>query len=309
MVSEKPVKRVVSVSIGSSKRDHFVDVEFLGEKMRLERIGTDGDMQKAVELIRDLDGKVAAIGLGGIDLYVIAGDRRYIIKDAKKLADAAKKTPVVDGSGLKNTLEREAIQYLARETTLLKPGTKVLLVSAVDRFGMAQAVAQLPGVETIFGDFIFGLKIPIPIRTIGNVNRLARLLLPIITRMPFEKLYPTGDKQESVEPKFEKYYYWADVIAGDFHFIRRFMPEKLKGKTIITNTVTQDDVEILKLRGIDTLVTTTPELKGRSFGTNVFEAMFVALLQKRPEDITPQEYLDLLRKINLTIRVEKLVRL
>ncbi len=308
-MSEKPVKRVVSVSIGSSKRDHFVDVEFLGEKMRLERIGTDGDMQKAVELIRDLDGKVAAIGLGGIDLYVIAGDRRYVIKDAKKLADAAKKTPVVDGSGLKNTLEREAIQYLARETTLLKSGTKVLLVSAVDRFGMAQSIAQLPGVETIFGDFIFGLKIPIPIRTIGNVNILARLLLPIITRMPFEKLYPTGEKQESVEPKFEKYYYWADVIAGDFHFIRRFMPEKLKGKTIITNTVTQDDVEILKLRGIDTLVTTTPELKGRSFGTNVFEAMFVAMLGKRPEDITPQEYLDLLRKINLTIRVEKLVRL
>lgn len=302
------MKRVVSVSIGSSKRDHSVDVEFLGEKMRLERIGTDGDMQKAVELIHDMDGKVAAIGLGGIDLYVIAGTRRYVIKDALKLANAAKKTPVVDGSGLKNTLEREAVQYLSRETDLLKPGTKVLLVSAVDRFGMAQALAQTP-CDVTFGDLIFILGVPVALKTIRQVNALARIILPVATRLPFEKLYPTGEKQENVDPRHEKYYRGADVIAGDFHLIRRFMPEKLDGKSIITNTVTQSDVEFLKQRGIDTLVTTTPEMKGRSFGTNVLEAMMVALLQKRPEDIKPEEYLELLRKLNLTIRVEKLVRL
>lgn len=302
------MKRVVSVSIGSSKRDHAVDMEFLGEKIRLERIGTDGDMQKAIQLIRDLDGQAAAIGLGGIDLYVIAGERRYVIKDAMKLAEAAKKTPVVDGSGLKNTLEREAIQYLVRETELLKPGTKVLVVSAVDRFGMAQALSQTQ-CELIFGDLIFILQVPIPIRTIKNVNRLARILLPIVTKLPFEKLYPTGEKQEKVDPKHAKYYEWADVIAGDFHLIRRFMPEKLEGKTIITNTVTSSDVQLLKERGIATLVTTTPEMQGRSFGTNVMEAMMVALLEKKPEDITPDDYLQLLRKLNLSIRVEKLVKL
>lgn len=302
------MKRVVSVSIGSSKRDHAVDVEFLGEKIRLERIGTDGDMQKAIEMIRALDGKVAAIGLGGIDLYVIAGERRYVIKDAKKLADAAKLTPVVDGSGLKNTLEREAIQYLVRETDILKPGTKVLVVSAVDRFGMAQAIAQTQ-CDVIFGDLIFVLQVPVPIKTIRMVNTLARILLPIVTKLPFEKLYPTGEKQEKVDPKHAKYYEWADVIAGDFHLIRRFMPEKLEGKTIITNTVTSSDVQLLKERGIATLVTTTPEMQGRSFGTNVMEAMMVALLEKKPEDITPADYLQLLRKLNLSIRVEKLIKL
>lgn len=34
------MKQVVSVSLGSSKRDHKVEAEFLGEKFVIERIGT-----------------------------------------------------------------------------------------------------------------------------------------------------------------------------------------------------------------------------------------------------------------------------
>lgn len=299
------MKRIVSVSIGSSKRDHKVEAEFLGEKLILERIGTDGDMLKAIELIKQLDGNVAAIGLGGIDLYLITGNRKYVIKDALKLKNAAKKTPVVDGSGLKNTLERQAIEYLQKNTNLIKKGKKVLLVSAVDRFGMAQALYSA-GCECIFGDLIFGLGIPIPLKSMFSVSIIAGILLPIITRMPFEKIYPTGKKQETIEPKYTKYYDWAEIIAGDFHLVRKNIPAKLKGKIIITNTVTKDDVALLKERGVDTLITTTPEMQGRSFGTNVLEAMFVALLNKNFADIIPEDYFNLLKKLDIKIRIEKL---
>jgi len=64
------VKHVVSVSLGSSKRDSTAQAVFLGEEFILERVGTDGDMQKAVQKIGELDGRVDAIGLGGIDLYL-----------------------------------------------------------------------------------------------------------------------------------------------------------------------------------------------------------------------------------------------
>lgn len=59
------MKRVVSISLGSSKRDHQVETEFLGEKFRIERIGTDGDMERMITMIRELDGRVDAFGLGG----------------------------------------------------------------------------------------------------------------------------------------------------------------------------------------------------------------------------------------------------
>lgn len=300
------MKNIISVSIGSSKRDHTVEIEVLGEKIKLERRGTDGSMEKAIELIKELDGKVDAIGLGGIDLYLYAGGRRYIIKDALKLKNAAKITPVVDGSGLKNTLERDVIKYLEKETEIIRPGRKVLLVSAVDRFGMAEALIEAK-CDVIFGDFIFSLHLPIPLKTLKSVSIAARILLPILTKLPFNILYPTGEKQEKVEPKYNKYYQWAEIIAGDFHFIKRHLPEDVKGKIIITNTTTSEDVRLLRSRGIDILVTTTPELEGRSFGTNVMEAMVVSLISKNPEEIKPEEYLQTLKKIGMKVRIEKLV--
>ena len=60
-------------------------------------------------IIKDLDGKVDAFGLGGIDRYIYAVDRRYEFHDARRIVQAARKTPIVDGSGLKNTLERRVI--------------------------------------------------------------------------------------------------------------------------------------------------------------------------------------------------------
>ncbi len=38
------MKHVVSVSIGSSKRNHKVTIELLGEEFIIERIVTDGDL-------------------------------------------------------------------------------------------------------------------------------------------------------------------------------------------------------------------------------------------------------------------------
>ncbi|MBV1769744.1 MAG: quinate 5-dehydrogenase, partial [Candidatus Desulforudis sp.] len=94
------MKRVVSVSLGSSRRNHSVVVELLGQPFQISRIGTDGDFQKAIATLKDLDGRVDAIGLGGIDIYLHIGKRAYAIKDGLKLMNAVKKTPVVDGSGL-----------------------------------------------------------------------------------------------------------------------------------------------------------------------------------------------------------------
>ena len=41
------MKKAVSISIGSSKRNKAVEVTLLGEKVSIERIGTDGDMEAA----------------------------------------------------------------------------------------------------------------------------------------------------------------------------------------------------------------------------------------------------------------------
>lgn len=303
------MKRVVSVSLGSSRRDHKVIIELLGEKLEISRVGTDGDFDRALQLLRELDGQVDAIGLGGIDVYLFVRQKRYAIQDGLKLMEAVKVTPVVDGSGLKNTLEREVVKILARETDLLKKGARVMMVSSVDRFGMAEALAEV-GCDMTFGDLVFTAGIPYAINTMEELEEIANKLLPEITKMPFHLIYPTGKKQESQDEakvkKFARYYHNADIIAGDFHLIRRFMPAGMSGQTIFTNTTTSADIAFLKEKGVGTLVTTTPEYGGRSFGTNVMEAALVAILNKELGQVTEQDYLELLHRLDFRPRIVKL---
>jgi hypothetical protein len=267
----------VSVSIGSSTRDKEVVVDLAGEQVRIRREGTDGDVEAAIARIVELDGRVDAIGLGGVGLYLKAAGRTYVMREAKRMADAAAHTPTVDGTGLKDSLERDAVVYLRDEVGLELAGKKVLMTAAVDRFGLAEALYEA-GCEMTFGDLVFGLGIPIPIRSWRTFNVVTRMLLPIIAQLPFKWIYPTGERQlEEPDPKYTRYYRDADIIAGDYLFVRKYMPEDMSGKWVITNTTTEDDVQELTERGVELLFTTTPRLDGRSFGTNVIEATMVAV--------------------------------
>jgi hypothetical protein len=298
------VKKVVSISLGSSKRNHAVEVTLLGQACRVERIGTDGDMPKMMQMITELDGSVDAFGLGGMDLYVFAGSRRYTLREARKVSRAAKKSPIVDGSGLKNTLERKVIYYLQQETDLLQNKPKVLMMSGADRFGMAEAL-HAAGCPLILGDLVFTIGLPMPLYSLKALENVARVLAPFLCQLPLSMLYPTGQKQEENKPKAPSLFAGAEIVAGDFHFIRRYMPEDMRGKIIITNTTTKDDVALLKERGVKTLITTTPELDGRSFGTNVMEALLVSLSGKGRE-LGASEYEELLDAINFAPRITHL---
>ena len=64
------MKKAVSISLGSSKRNKKVTITFKGEPISVERIGTDGDPDKARQLFAELDGKVDAFGVGGVELYL-----------------------------------------------------------------------------------------------------------------------------------------------------------------------------------------------------------------------------------------------
>jgi hypothetical protein len=302
----KPPKRIVSVSLGSPKRDKRVEVEILGERFQIERVGTGGDLEKARQLFASLDGQATVLCVGGTDLWLRAGKRRYPIRDAFRMVRDVRRTPLVDGGGIKASWERHLIlDYLPRVHGISFNGKRVLLVSSVDRYGMAEAFVEA-GADVIFGDFIFALGLPIPLRTLRSVQILAALLLPILTRLPFRILYPTGERQEIITPKHHRYYQWAEVVAGDFHLIRRYMPDDLKGKVIFTNTVTSEDVEELRRRGVHLLITSAPEIDGRSFGTNIIEGIVVALSGKKPEELTSGDYLEWLGRIGFAPRVEVL---
>jgi hypothetical protein len=298
------MKRAVSISIGSSKRDKALEVKLLGETVSIERIGTDGDMEKAAQLFKELDGKVDAFGLGGADLGLLVDEKFYPLYSVSPIVRHVKQTPLVDGAGLKNTLENRAVGFLHAKTGDYIKEKKALITSGSDRWGMTDSFLKA-GYECVFGDFMFALGIPIALHTEKDIKVMAAMVAPIAGRLPFKWLYPTGEKQEQRVPKWEKYYNWASVIAGDFHFIKRHIPESLPGKCIVTNTTTSDDVEMLRRIGIKYLVTTTPVFSGRSFGTNMLEAALIAASGKGRK-LTNAELITIIDELKLEPQIQEL---
>jgi hypothetical protein len=301
------MKRAVSISIGSSKRNKAVTVNLLGEEISIERIGTDGDMEAAALKYKELDGKVDAFGVGGADLGMLVDDKWYRLYSVESMVRFIKQTPVVDGTGLKNSLEKKAAAFVeARLGDYIQNngGRKAFVMTGADRWGLTHGFVEA-GYECAFGDLMFSLGINIPLHTEKQLKSLAAIVMPIAGRIPFAWVYPIGEKQEERKPKYPKLFNWATVIAGDCHYIKRYMPDDMRGKVVVTNTTTPQDVELFRKCGVKYLVTTTPVLDGRSFGTNMMESALIALSGKK-RVLTHEEYEEMLAKLGFEPSLQEL---
>lgn len=272
-------KHVVSVSLGSSTRDKSVTLELGGEEIRAERRGVDGDLGAFNRLMREFDGTVDVLSVGGTEIAFHVDGEVLAFRSTAQLIEGVERTPLVDGSGLKLTLERRVFELA---TDARDPDTgatphfhQAFLNIALDRWGMALAVDEVSD-TVVYGDLMFSFGIPVALTSLRAVKRMAKALVPVAGRMPLKWLYPTGEAQTVRDPKFAKQFAGSDLICGDFLYIAKHAPDDLSGKTILTNTTTEANVAWLAGTGASTLITTTPRFDGRSFGTNLTEAIITA---------------------------------
>ncbi len=270
------MKQVVSISLGSSQRDHAVTATICGQTVRIRRMGVDGDFRRARELFLKLDGTVDAFGMGGCEFGINFDGRVYPLRAVTPLVQGLR-TPVVDGSGVRAVVESGLGQFVLENLADSLAAQRVLFCVSAARYDMVEGFYRA-GFELKFGDPGFVLGLPIASRSFWLARTAGRIFIPVVVRAPFSWLYPTGKKQHVNRPRFRSWFAWASVIADDFHYIKRHMPESLDGKIIVTNTTTAGDRELLQQRGARWLVTSTPMFDGRSFGTNVFEAALTAAL-------------------------------
>ncbi|MFZ5908589.1 MAG: quinate 5-dehydrogenase [Chloroflexota bacterium] len=296
------MKRAVSISLGSSKRDKSVTIKLKDQEILVERIGTDGDVARARQMYLDLDGKVDAFGVGGVDLYLRLDNREYPLRAALKLVEDVSRTPLCDGRGLKHTLERRVFELAGPQLGEAR-FRQAFVPVAVDRLGLAEAVAGASE-RVVFGDLMVALGVPIPIYGIPAFKRVARVMLPVVSYFPISMIfYGSGGAEH--KPKYVKYFAGSDLVAGDFLFMRKYMPERMDGKTVVTNTTTEENIELLKARGVKTVITTTPRYEGRSFGTNMMEAALTAYAGKGRR-LADEELNNLIDELELKPSVLKL---
>src|SRR5699024_12676169 len=139
----------------------------------------------------------------------------------------------------------------------------------MDRVGLAEAYNAY-GSKMLNVDLMIAHGEPLPIYNTKTMHSIAYIIMPVVCRLPFRMLYPTGNGQNITVERFKRYYNQADIIAGDFLYIKKHMPIDMSGKIVVTNTVTKEDITELIERGEYLLIKTTPALDGRSANAHLF---------------------------------------
>ena len=298
------MKKIVSISLGSPDFDYEFEQEVFGHAYHVRRIGTSGDVRLARRLVREHDGQVDAIGLAGMSIVFHVADRTYYHRDSLKIAHAARYTPVVGGRGLKRILDRWAIRDISAREQGIFSRKNVLFLSGVANWDIYSVMREYTD-NISFGDPILHFGVPTVIGTERGFRRYVRASMPLLTRRPYVTFFPQGRTGEELQhillsQPFEK----ADVIVGDLSLVLHCAPPDLRGKTIITDTIDSQRLNLLRERGADVVCTTTPEVfDGHRADLNVLQAIFIAHLSKKPEEIGEDDYLDLIRQLKARPRV------
>ena len=271
------MKEVVSVTLGRSARDYELTTTLLGQQVRVRRIGTDGDVQRAKMLISEFDGQVDAIGLGGVVPVFEVGSNAYVHQQAREIATQARQTPTADGILMKATLERWAVaQAVAKE-----PGRfnyrRALVFSGIERYPLAQALSGY-NVELRFADPRIHFGFPWSLPSLKLLELYASRAMPYLADKPYYRVHPIG-RDMPTSKRLKKDSHWADILVGDFAYIRRYAPYNLQGKTIFTDDPSPAEIAELKERGVHTLITMTPTITEEHpfVPADILEAMVLAV--------------------------------
>lgn len=298
------MKKLVSVSLGPRRLDYEFQAELWGEEFLIRRVGTDGDTALARKLVREHDGQVDCIALGGMAISFQVGKRRWRHKDTYRIASAARTTPVVGGRALKRIVDRWAIREIARKHPGLFADRNVLFLSGIANWDLVSVMSEHTDTMA-FGDPVLHYGAPVVLRDVAGLERYARVAMPFLTRRPYVSFFPRGKAAEGIQTReLTQYYQRADVIVGDLRLLVHHSPRDLGHKVIVTDSIGPDTLEMFRERSVETLCTTTPQVFGEQRADlQILHAACIAHLDKDPRSIDEQDYLGLLRELEARPRV------
>ena len=127
------MKKVVSISLGSSKLDCNFKAQFLDQGFQVVRIGADHKIWRAKKLLREWQGKADAIGLGMVPDHYWVGTNYFHQQSTRKLEKLAGDTPVSTGARLREIVQEWSLRSAQAELGNIFKNARVLFLSGSDQ--------------------------------------------------------------------------------------------------------------------------------------------------------------------------------
>ena len=295
------MKKVVTVTLGSSKQDFEFKTEFLGQSFSVRRMGADQDTGKAWELMRRQQATADAIGLGEISDHYHVGLRTVVNKETQRLTNVVTRVPVTTGATLRRLLQVRAVRYVQKELGHYFNNNLVLFLSGMRNYDMAVALSDYTK-NLSFADALFQTGAPTMLGSLDQLELYAKgsnFMLSGKTGQMLEASL-SGIKNKLVSDVVAK----SHVIVGTFAEIKAVSnASNLDGKTIITSAVTAERMAFFTQCKVNLVIDVSPKLFPEVVGINTIEAMILAALEKPQEEVSDDDFDEILTELDIKPRL------
>jgi predicted amino acid dehydrogenase len=286
------MKHVVGISLGASSQDFEFTAEFLGEAMRVSRLGTDGSTAKATKLLRHWDKRADAIGLGVLKDSYRAGAHRFIEKDSARLKAIPTRAPVTTGGRLGDIFQEWALRHTQVRLGSYFNNARVLFFSGLTNYKLAMAMSEFTD-NLRFADPVLQLGVPKLLSSLDALQ-LYSSGAHYVSDWTLPGVMASGPIKEWTRFVLRKAMQKATVIVAPVHELDDFGIEELAGKTLITSTVNEARIAQLRDKGVHLVIDGSPFLFGHALGPQLLDAMVIAATGKNPDDILEDDYLEII---------------
>lgn len=293
---------VVNISMSASDRDYDTEVSFLQHDFRLLRVGAEGDVDTAAELVRTWALRADAIALTGVREAQAVGLYTGEPAAVEQARAATAAVPVVDGSTLHDVLQEWGIRHVQRELPGFFNNARTVVLGGVNHDRTTRVLREFtPNLE--FADPLLRLNLPERLDANPVLGLVAKagswpirmLPAPIKAplRSPGQRLSHALARQAARE---------CDVVVATYEELLGFGLEDLAGKTLITSVITADRLTELGDRGVDLVLDTTPQPFDVPVNAGVLEAMMLAIASE-PGHLTNDDLLEMIVSAGLEPRM------
>jgi predicted amino acid dehydrogenase len=293
---------VVNVSLEGADQDYDEHVTFLHHDFRIVRMGTNGDVGAAEELVRKWATDAAAIAVTGIREARAAGLYDGELAAIERVMRATSEVPVTTGHALRDVLQEWAIRHVQTEMPGYFNNARTVVLGGLNHDRTTRILREFTQ-NLEFADPLLRLDLPARLDSnpvLGLAAGVALSPLRILPGAVKSQVKAPGARISGALAR--RAARDCDVVVASYDELTGFGLEELAGKTLVTSAVSDTQLAVLAALGVDMVLDCTPQPFPVTVVPAVLEAMMLAMVSDSG-DLTNDDLLDMIVAAGLEPRV------
>ncbi|MGZ5409403.1 MAG: dehydrogenase, partial [Aeromicrobium sp.] len=266
------------------------------------RVGTDGDVAAAEELVRKWADRAVAIAVTGIREARAAGLYDGELEAIDQVKRATTAVPVTDGHELRDVLQEWAIRHVQTEMPGFFNNARTVVLGGLNHDRTTRILREYTS-NLEFADPLLRYDLPAKLDSMPVLGLAANVGLWPIRKLPGSvKSVINAPGSRLSHAKARKAARDCDIVVATYDELIGFGLEDLAGKTLVSSAISDERLAELASRGVDMVLDATPQ----PFHVTVVAAMLEAMMHAVASgsgSLTNDDLLDMIIDAGLEPRV------